>query len=101
MKLEFNEKYEELAIEWQYQMILLLKKSLEKYKIEKRTAKEIVGEFVFDFAMFHDQHEIRMNGKSYNPVICFDDFEGSLVSTDEGFELHDYAFGSTDEAFED
>ncbi len=101
MKLVFNEACEEMAIEWQYQMILLLKKSLEKYKIAKGTAKEIVGEFVFDFAMLHDQHEIRINGKSYNPVICFDDFDGNLISTDEGFDLHDYAFGSTDEAFED
>lgn len=99
MELKISAEYEELAIEWQYQLIELLKRKLEKYGIDHAKAKEIIGEFIFDMSMLHDQEEIKVNGKSYIPRISFVDVSGTLISTDEESNLHDYAFGSTSEAF--
>ena len=99
MELKISEEYEELAIEWQYQMILMLKNTLSKYNVPDEVAKEIVGEFSFDLAMLHDQHEIKYKGKSYNPRLGFHDFGNILVSSEEETNLHEYAFGSTSEAF--
>ena len=99
MNIQESEKYEELAIEWQYQMITLLKNTLAKHGINQDKAKEIIGEFAFDFAMLHDQEEIKHEGKSYNPRISFDDLSGNIHISSEETNLHDYAFGSTSEAF--
>ena len=99
MEIKISEEYEELAIEWQYRLIELLKEKLGKHGVDEDIAKEIVGEFIFDMSMLHDQEEIKVNGKSYNPKICFDDFSGNLVSSDEESNLHEYAFGSTSEAY--
>ena len=99
MELQISEEYEELTIEWQYQMILILKEKLSKFGISDDKAKEIVGDFTFEFAMLHDQEEIKVNGKSYNPRISFFDFGENLISSDEESNLHEYAFGSTSEAY--
>jgi len=99
MNLKISEDYEELAIEWQYQLIILLKEKLEKFGVDEEKAKEIVGEFIFDLSMLHDQEEIKVNGKSYNPRISFNDFSNNLISSDEESNLHEYAFGSTSEAY--
>ena len=93
--------YEELAIEWQYQMILILKEKLSIFSVDEDRAKEIVGEFAFDLTMLHDQEEIKVNEKTYNPSISFDDFNRNLISSDHDSELHEYAFGSTSEAYDE
>ena len=80
-------------------MICILKEKLSKFGISDERAEEIVGEFAFDFAMLHDQEAIKHNGKSYNPRISFYDFDENLISSDEESNLHEYAFGSTDEAY--
>ncbi len=99
MNIQESEQYEELATEWQYQMIILPKNTLAKHGVNQDKAKEIIGEFAFDFAMLHDQEEIKHEGKSYNPRISFDDFSGNLHASSEETNLHEYAFGSTSEAF--
>ena len=99
MNFQELEQYEELASEWQYQMIILLKDTLVKHGVPREKAKDIIGEFTFDFAMLHDQSEIRHEGKSYQPKICFDDFSGNLCMSSEETNLHEYAFGNTGEAF--
>jgi len=100
MEIVNNEKYEELAAEWQYQMVCILKDTLQKYKIDVNIAKEICGDFSFDIAMLQDQGEIRVEGEEFRPVICFESAKGQLMyNSDDDFQLHDYAFGNTDEAF--
>ena len=89
MELQIIEEYEALAIEWQYQFICLLKKSLDKFGVEANLAKEIVGEFAFDFAMLHDQGEISVNGQQFNPKIAFDNLADKLICSDEESNLHD------------
>lgn len=101
MELETSKNYEELASEWQYQMILLLKDTLKKYGVEGKQAKDIAGDFAFAFAMLHDQGAIRFDRKSYEPRITFDDFDGKLF-IDNGYgALHEFAYGNTRKAFGD
>ena len=102
MEIVNNEKYEELAAEWQYQTICLLKETLSKHNVDKNKAKEICGDFAFGLAMLQDQGEIKVEKEEYRPVICFENTEGQLMyNSDEDFQLHEYAFGNTDEAFGD
>lgn len=100
-KIIETDEYEELAAEWQYQMIMALKETLEKHKIDAKKSKKICGDFSFNLAMLQDQGKIKLNDKEYRPVICFDDLKKNLhYNSGEDFELHDYAFGDTDEIFE-
>jgi hypothetical protein len=101
MELKISLDYEELANEWQYRLITLLKQKMEHFNIEEETAKEIVGEFVFDLSMLHDHEAITVNGNSYNPRICFDDFDGNLITSDVETNLHEFAFDRTGEAYDD
>jgi len=101
MKINESEKYEELAAEWQYQMLVILKNTLTKYKVADELSKEICGDFAFDLSMLQDQGEIKVNGEEFRPVICFDNLEGELhFNSDEQFQLHDYAYGNNSEVFE-
>lgn len=78
-------------------MICLLKDTLKKHKVDHDKSKDICGDFAFDLAMLQDQGEI----EEYRPVICFESSEGELLyNSDEDIQLHEYAFGNTDEAFE-
>jgi hypothetical protein len=100
MKFEVSEDYYDLANEWQRQLIELLKETLKYKKVPDDIAKDIIGDFIFKLSMLHDQGEIRVNRKSYNPKICFDDFSETIVGTDEDTYLHEYAFRLTNKAFE-
>ena len=99
MELDLDNKHESLSLEWQYQLILLLRKTLLSKRVKPKLAKDIIGDFVFDLSMLHDQGTIDLDGKSFNPKICFDDLDGKLIASAEESSLHDYAFGSTSQAF--
>ncbi|UFH60288.1 hypothetical protein [Sulfurovum mangrovi] len=93
------ELYEALTNQWQKEMISILQNTLKKYKVDDALAKEIVGDFTFDFAMLHDQYEIHVDGQDFNPRIGFDDFDGNiLISEDDSF-LHEYAYENTQNAY--
>lgn len=101
MKINTSDVYEELAAEWQYQMLTILKETLSKHNVANDVAKEICGDFAFDLAMLQDQGEINVNSAQFRPVICFDNFEGELhFNTDDQFQLHDYAYGNNSELFQ-
>ena len=100
MKYQVSEDYYDLVNEWQRQIIDLLKDTLNKKGVTKESAEEIIGDFLFSLSMLHDQGEIRVNRKEYNPKICFDDFKGTIIGTDEDTYLHEYAFRLTQKAFE-
>lgn len=100
MNVVINESYEAAAAEWQYQMILILKNTLNKYGVNEDVAKDICGDFTFDLAMLQDQGEIKVDGEKLRPVICFDNFNDELkYNSSDDFSLHDYAFGNSNEAF--
>jgi hypothetical protein len=102
MKIIDSEIYESLGAEFQYQLILKLRDTLRKHGVPAATAKEICGDFVFDLSMLLDQEEIEFGGKSYQPIVGFSEGgdEPNLIINDGGFQYHEYAFGSTDEAFD-
>ena len=95
MEIIQSEDYEALGADFQFQVITLLNEALKKHKITEELRKEICGDFTFDFSMLIDQGEIN-NSK---PVICFIEKEKLITKNDE-FEYHDYAFGNVDEVFE-
>ena len=102
MKIDENEKYEELCATFQYQWIVLLKNSLKKHGIPTATAKEICGDFSFDLSMLFDQGDFELEGSLFRPVLAFtdDEDEPTLIVQEGSVEFHEYAFGTTDEVFE-
>jgi len=103
LKFIENDKYEDLCAEFQYQWITLLKDTLKKHGIADATAKTICGDFSFDLSMLFDQGEIEHDGVSYRPVVAFADDDGDepgFMVIDGSVEFHEYAFGTTDEVFE-
>jgi len=101
MIINNTDKYEELAAEWQYQMLKLLKVKLILNQVPLETAKEICGDFAFDLAMLQDQGRINVNEAKYRPVICFDDSKEQLhFNSAKQFQLHEYAYGKNSELFE-
>jgi len=99
MELKMSDDYEGMAIEWQYQLVELLKQSMAKHGVADDKAKEIVGEYMFEMGMLHDQGQIKSGGNTYVPRIGFVDSSGDILVTDEDSDLHEYAFGSTSEAY--
>jgi hypothetical protein len=100
MKLKFSAEYDDIAAEWQFQVIALLKEKLLKCGVENHLTKQIVEEFIFDLAMLHDQEEIKVRGKSYSPMICFSDFSDHLIANEEESNLHEFVFENIRKVFE-
>jgi hypothetical protein len=95
-----NELYQVLAAEFQYQQIGILKQVLIENGISGVKAKKITGEFTFSLAMLIDQGEIEHNGEIYRPSITFTSNEETHIAQPAEIDFHDYAFGSTEEVFE-
>jgi len=100
MTIVVDDKYELLAAEFQYQQILLLKQTLEKYGIQPDVAKNICGDFTFDLAVMLDQGEIELEGEAFRPGITFTADEETFYVQPAEVEYHDYAYGTTDEVFD-
>lgn len=95
MEIVESEKYDELAGEFQFEMIKILNDTLKKHKISKELRKEICGDFTFDFSMLIDQGEVA----DTMPIVTF--FQDSvLYMRNETFEFHEYAFGNVDEVID-
>lgn len=96
------EKLESLCGDFQRQWIAILRDTLKKYNVPNENAKSICGEFSFDLSMLFDQGEIEYKGGSYRPFVAFtDDAEQpSFVIEPNGPQFHEYAFGTTEEAYE-
>ena len=102
MIVDNSENYEKVAAEWQYQIAKILKGTLNKHGISGETAKEVCGDFLFNMSMLQDQGKMKSEEIEYRPVICFETQGQTLLyNSADQFDLHDYAFGNTDEAFEE
>lgn len=101
MEVIFDDDYEEMAAEFQYQQVRLLKAALKRHGISKEVAKQICGDFTFDLAMLLDQGEIEVNGETYSPCLAFmlDDEDTLFAHTDE-VEYHEFAFGTTADVYD-
>lgn len=96
------EEYEELCAAFQRQWIEALRDTLRKHEVSAPSAKAICGEFSFDLSMLFDQGELEHKGTSYRPVVAFtdDEKEERLIVRTDGPAFHEYAFGTTAEAYE-
>ncbi|MBD8871829.1 hypothetical protein [Rhodanobacter sp. DHB23] len=96
------EKLESLCANFQRQWIASLRDTLKKHHIPDEVAKSVCGEFSFDLSMLFDQGEIECGGRTYRPFIAFTDDadKPSLVVDANGPKFHEYAFGTTEEAYE-
>ena len=100
MSTIMDSRYEQLAAQFQYHQIAMLRAALTKHGIAPALALEICGDFTFDLSMLLDQGEIELEGQGYRPTIAFTaDEENFLVQPDD-VEYHQHAFNSTQEVFE-
>ena len=95
MEIIESEKYEDLAAEFQYEMIKILNETLKKHKISEEDRKAICGDFTFGLSMLLDQGKIL----DTIPIVTFS-HEDKLYMKTEEFEFHEYAFGNVDEVFD-
>lgn len=97
---EYN-RLESLCAEFQCQWIDLLRATLKKHSIPDNVAKSICGEFSFDLSMLFDQGEIDYEGCSYRPFVAFTDDNDAplLIIEPNGPQFHEYAFGTTEDAY--
>jgi hypothetical protein len=96
------EQYQDLCAEFQTQWVALLRDTLRKHGIADASGKSICGDFSFDLSMLFDQGELEYNGASYRPIIAFtvDDEGAEVVLRTDGPEFHEYAFGTTADAYD-
>ena len=100
MSVILDERYAELAAQFQREQIALLRQTLKKYGVIGKAAQDICGEFSFDLAMLFDQGELDLGGESYRPCVAFTADEETFYVQPADVEYHEYAFGTTAEVFE-
>jgi hypothetical protein len=102
MTVADEDKNELLCAEFQRQWIAALRDVLKKHDIPTEIAKSICGEFSFDLSILFDQGEIDYEGRTYRPFVAFTDDadEPDLIVEPDGPQFHEYAFGTTAEAYE-
>jgi hypothetical protein len=101
MSTIMDSRYEQLAAQFQYQQIALLKAALGKHGIAPALAQEICGDFTFDLSILIDQGEIELDGAGYRPTIAFTADEDTFYVQPDDVEYHVHAFNSTQEVFAD
>ncbi|MEY2149337.1 MULTISPECIES: hypothetical protein [Rhodanobacter] len=102
MELTNFDQYQDLCGEFQTQWVALLRDTLRKHGIPDRSAKSICGDFSFDLSMLFDQGELEYKGTAYRPVVAFtdDDESAKVVLRTDGPQFHEYAFGTTADAYD-
>ena len=98
MEILENDLYDNLAAEFQFDMIKILNETLKKHKISIEKRKEICEEFTFDFSMLIDQGEINNTAPT---VAFYIEEEDKLHFSSRIFAFHEYAFGNTEAVFEE
>ncbi len=98
MEILETEMYDNYAAAFQFEMIKLLNETLKKYNLPSETRKEICGDFTFDFSMLIDKGKIE---DTIPKVTFYKKDEAKLLIGSTSFNFHDYAFGNTDEVFDE
>lgn len=101
-------RLEALCAGFQRQWIASLRDTLRQHGIGDEVGKSICGHFSFELSMLLGQGEIEYEGRNYRPFVAFDaesdeDGEdgGELIVEPLGPQFHEYAFGTTEEAYEE
>ena len=100
MSVVLDERYADLAAQFQRAQISILRNTLKKYGVVGKAARDICGEFSFDLAMLFDQGALDAEGESYRPCVAFTADEETFYVQPADIEYHEYAFGTTAEVFE-
>ena len=98
MELVKANEYEDLSMEFQYQIVELLDKALAAKGIAKAERSDICGNFIFDLSMLLDEGAIEHAEKSYSPAVAFESSDQLYVNS--GVLFHEYAFGVASDYFE-
>lgn len=99
MSVLFDDRYEDLAAEFQYRQVEMLKKTLERHGIEKDVAQKICGEFTFDLAVLFDQGGLEVDGEEWRPCVAFTADEETFYAQPGDVAYHEYAFGTTKDVY--
>ena len=100
MSVVLDERYADLAAQFQRAQISILRNTLKKYGVVGKAARDICGEFSFDLAMLFDQKANDAEGESHRPCVAFTADEETFYVQPADIEYHEYAFGTTAEVFE-
>jgi len=106
MKEDDYARLEALCAGFQRQWIADLRDTLRAHGIADEVAKSVCGDFSFALSMLLDQGEIAYQGRMYRPFVAFeaesgDEEPGEMIVEPLGPEFHEYAYGTTEEAWED
>jgi hypothetical protein len=100
LRVVLDERYADLAAQFQRAQIAMLRDTLKKYGVVGNAARDICGEFSFDLAMVFDQGELDLDGSSYRSCVTFTADEEVFYVQPVDVQYHEYAFGTTAEVFE-
>lgn len=106
-----DERYDDWAAHFQLVQADVLNRVLKENGIgDPAVRREIVGSYVFETGDILDQCWFRVGGAKVYPVMCFSDSsqyeaeergdERTLFASEEGFDFHEYAYGTVGEYFE-
>src|SRR5690606_11925897 len=106
MKEDDYARLEALCAGFQRQWIADLRDTLRAHGIADEVAKSVCGDFSFALSMLLDQGEIAYQGRMCRPFVAFeaesgDEEPGEMIVEPLGPEFHEYAYGTTEEAWED
>ena len=105
LKLDEEDVYDALTMEWLYAIAAIIKPHLLASGLTADQAEDVGGDILFDLGMLHDQGKIKDDEGSdksgeFIPRIAFVDEAGDLITTGEDSGLHEYAFGANSSAYE-
>lgn len=106
MKEDDYARLEALCAGFQRQWIADLRDTLRAHGIADEVAKSVCGDFSFALSMLLDQGEIAYQGRMCRPFVAFEaesgeEEPGEMIVEPLGPEFHEYAYGTTEEAWED
>jgi len=99
MEIVKADEYEDIAMEFQHQIVEILDKTLKEKGISLENRSDICGDFSFDLAMLLDEGSLKTEGGSFVPSLAFESGQKLLVNS--GVLYHEYAFGVSSAYFEE
>ncbi len=78
-----------------------VKSAMQGENLSDERIKSLTENVVFSLAMMFDQGKLRVSGQRYRPALTFKTELGDPVLVSGSFDLHDYALGMVELAFED
>lgn len=98
-EMDGDPTHENLAIAFNEMVALEIMDVLKAEDIPYYEAQNLADSATFALAILFDQNSIVVNGKRYQPRVCFVAEDGDVLPGAAGFgHLHEYAAGALDSA---